>query len=97
MSWNIAETKSMPEVTGTLGMISKNILSAESGIWNLAQTPQKNLKFHEAKESEISYFSVVFESQIPLSFHQLKNMWNLSQILTDFDKSVRIWLKFDRF
>ena len=55
VSWNIAETKSMPEVTGTLGMISKNILSAESGIWNL------------------------------------------SQILTDFDKSVRIWLKFDRF
>ena len=23
------------------------------------------------------------------SFHQLKNMWNLAQILTDFDKSVR--------
>ena len=47
-------------------------------------------------------FSVVFESQIPnstlrrrmfminttTSFHQLKNMWNLGQILTDFDKSV---------
>ena len=32
---------------------------------NLDQTPQKNLKFHEAKPSEISNFSVVFESQIP--------------------------------
>ena len=53
MSWNIAETKSMPEVTGTLGMISKNILSAESGIWNLAQAPQKDLKSHEVKASEI--------------------------------------------
>ena len=41
--------------------------SAECGIWNLAQTPQKNLKFHEAKPSEISNFSVVFESQIPNS------------------------------
>ena len=31
------------------------------------------------------------------SFHQLKNMWNLIQIPIDFDKSVRIWLKFHRF
>ena len=56
-------------------------------------------------------FSVVFESQIPnstlrrrifminttTSFHQLKYMWNLSQILTDFDKSLKIWLKFHRY
>ena len=26
-----------------------------------------------------------------------QNLWCLSQILTDFDKSVRIWLKFHRF
>ena len=37
----------------------------ESGIWNLAQTSLNNLKSHEAQPSEISNFSVVFESQIP--------------------------------
>ena len=33
----------------------------------MAQTPQKNLKSHEVKPSEISNVSVVFESQIPNS------------------------------
>ena len=28
------------------------------------------------------------------SFHWLKKLWNFSQILTNFDKSVSIWLKF---
>ena len=45
-------------------------------------------EFHEAKPSEIS------------SFHHLKNMWNLSQTLTDFDKSVwefKIWAKSHRY
>ena len=43
--------------------------SAESGIWNLAQTPQKNLKPHEAKPSEISNFLWCLKAkfQIPLS------------------------------
>ena len=31
----------------------------------MAQTPRKNLKTHEAKQSWFSIFSVVFESQIP--------------------------------
>ena len=46
-----------------LNIFSANMLLL-SGIWNLVQTPQKKLKFHEAKPSEISKFSVVFESQI---------------------------------
>ena len=64
----------------------------EIGIW---------LKHHR----QISIFLVVFESHISNStlhrrvfmintttyFHWLKNLWNLSQILTYFDKSVRIW------
>ena len=43
---------------------------AESGIWNLAQTPQTNLKFHEAKANEI-FTNVLLclkaKFQIPLS------------------------------
>ena len=59
-----------------------------------------------ASPREISNFSVVFEP-IPnstlcrrifllnttTSFHQLKNMWNLSRIFTDFEKSDN--LKFE--
>ena len=55
-------------------------------------------KFNEAKPSEISNFSVVFESQIPNSTLRRRmfiintttsvefdqNLWCLSQILTDF-------------
>ena len=42
-----------------------NITLRRDGIWNLAQTPGKNLKIHEP--SEFSNFCVVFESQFPNS------------------------------
>ena len=62
----ISFTEQMGSMKRCCGVNPKHV-SAESGIWNLAQTPQKNLKSLEAKPSEISNFSVVFESQIPNS------------------------------
>ena len=42
-----------------------NITLWSGGIWSLVQTPLKNFKTHEAKPSEFSHCSVMFESQIP--------------------------------
>ena len=38
-----------------------NITLRRGGIWNLAQTPGKNLKTHEAKPSGLSNFSVTWD------------------------------------
>ena len=46
-----------------------------------------------AKTSFCGEWNLEFGSNTTTFFHQLKNMWNLSQILTDFEKSEN--LKFE--